>query len=128
VIGERVEVHYNLQAAKRGEPAWAVTAREGLIGYVDSITLADVTPRYWTGDKGHGAIIARNRRKVVAWLRGTVVGEAHATDGNADGVEVAYNPFRSATFHTRDGVEVCGAEFVVFSRDGRAHAYGEVVR
>jgi hypothetical protein len=121
VAGEVVTVHYNLQAAKRGEPAWAVTAKEGLIGYVETIQLEDVTPRYWLGDKGHGKVIRTNRRKVVAWLRGTVTKVA-VMEG--DGDEVAYNPFRSAEFHTRDGVAVTGAEVVTFGADGRAWAVG----
>jgi hypothetical protein len=72
--------------------------------------------------------LARVRASGVRAVHAYAVGEeiTPPADLGADLVEVTYNPFRSATFHTRDGLAVAGAALLVFDTNGRMYARGVV--
>lgn len=93
-IGERVRVHKNLQNGR-----WTIRTRNSagawsVAEYRDEITLSDATPK--ASEAGARRINRNGKRSVVACIEGTLESCAPTSDG----VEIHYNPFRRADFHS----------------------------
>jgi hypothetical protein len=105
-------VHRNLNLA-----AWTVKdTPSSPTRRVKAIALRGVTFVVQPG--GRARVLARKVRAVHAYARGTA---AEPRDP-AGLTEVTYNPYRAATFTTRDGRPVTAAAYVVFHTDGKAYA------
>jgi hypothetical protein len=123
-IGARVRCHKNLH---RGD--WSITVSGKVVANVAEICLADCKPVYWRN--GHAKIIAASvagkpRRRVVAWIDGTVC----AAPSGAR-TAIAYNPYRYkpgdiAKFETRAGAEVTHCAAIHFTACDGAVAIGAV--
>lgn len=126
--GKRVTVHFNLQAAAKGEPVWSVTY-QGKVTHHECFFLYNVTPRYWKGRDGRdgrkatGQYLSTHggKRTVHAWMCGVAV---DGVPGQLPMAEITYNPKRRAVFHDRDGNEFHASEFMLFDTDGKAYAIG----
>lgn len=100
---------------------WSVTqatasgGRGKLIGHWDHVILRDV--RFVVRESRRQAVVAKHCREVHAWAVGTQA--VCMLDPQGAGLEVTYNPYRSALFHTRDGAPVETASEVVFTDRAR---------
>jgi hypothetical protein len=129
----RIRVHFNLQAAAKGQPAWVLTDKRSgkVIEYRDSVALAncDLT-KIWQGDSspdhltGQALTLSGGKRTVHAWIEGDLLTDKPRANGA--GIEISYNPKdRPATpfFHTRDGARVSSAALILFAANKRAYAW-----
>lgn len=97
--GTHVRVHKNLQTG-----TWVIQTKTKGRGWSvaewrDEVSLSAVIAK----DSAAGAarVVRHNRRKVVAWVEGTL--EKTRAPQPGEGVEVHFNPFRRPDFHTLDG-------------------------
>ena len=90
--GELVRVHYNLQTH-----LWSVSKKiQGkgwrVVGNLEQVHIADATPRVSLA--GVATTRRGNRRRVCAWIEGTLT-----TSAAALGDRIHFNPHRSELFH-----------------------------
>jgi len=115
--GETVRVHRNLNPVRMDtgetlEGLWVVRVnRSGKwlhAGYRREVTIANCVPHATAG--GVRRIEKRGRRDVVAWITGSYVADV----AELSGVEVHYNPYRSADFTLEDGTAYTGSSLAAF--------------
>ena len=110
-IGTRGRVHKNLQTGR-----WVIRTKEGkgwsVAEYRDEITLSDATPK--ASEAGAQRINKMGKRSVVACVEGTL----EACAPTSDGVEIHYNPFRRADFHSVAGATWNGSARIFFPAGG----------
>ena len=111
--GMRVRCHKNLHNGM-----WSITQKGKVIAYEKEVTLEGVTFVYY--ETLRQKCVAMKRRKVCAWAEGVVA----RTDAHATTVELCYNPFRAATFTTREGEAITRCRRVHFATTGKAFAEG----
>ena len=104
--GQRVRVHRNLQNG-----LWSVTdpKTRRVICHVPSIALDNATPKVSLATMR--TIRAKNRRRVGAWIEGTVSAQA----GSESGEPLRFNPHRGDTFTLPSGADWTGGGTVSFT-------------
>lgn len=107
LIGERVRVHVNLH---KGCLSVTDPRTRKVIGYADSITIADVT--FTVSEKARLRVVDKQCREVHAWAVGRLEA-VNDTTAAPDAPVVSYNPYRAPTF-TSNGEPVLTAPRVTF--------------
>lgn len=98
-VGTHVRVHKNLQTG-----TWVIQTKTRGKGWSVAEWRAEVSlSSAIAKDSAAGAarVVRSNRRKVVAWVEGTL--EETRTPQTGEGVEIHFNPFRRPDFHTLEG-------------------------
>ena len=114
LVGTKVRVHLNLHRHRAGlADAWCITVKGRVVANVATVCIRDVKPVFNRNKQAFTA--SGNKRTVHAWLEGYL---CPAPKGER--TEITYNPHRTCEFTTRDGCEISGASFVVFTSDHRA--------
>jgi len=123
----RALVYRNLTRA-----CWSIAApksartRGPVTGYADAVALRGVT--FVVLENRRLAVVAAGRvkpkREVHAWCAGEL---ADPADARGEGVPLTYCPYVCGAFVRRDtGAPIARADFVVFTADRGAVAYGAV--
>lgn len=109
MIGELVRVHLNLH---RGDFSISDPKTGRVMASCDDVTLSGVT--FQVSETTRQRVIAKQRRRVHAWAKGTLVAVDSKPTIEGHPV-VTYNPYRAPTFTKGNGSPVHAAEMVAFT-------------
>lgn len=115
-IGQRARVHYNLNAARSGAPAWSIVIKGRVVARARFVRLVGATAH--VGQAAALRIANGANRSVHAWITGVLFGFTPVPDNAA---AVGYNPRdrkeQSFTFRA-DGRPFTFADEAWFTADG----------
>lgn len=109
----QVQVYKNLHKNR-----WSVRQHGRVIAHCHEVVLAGV--KFHVSQKGRNRVVANQCREVHAWATGYLTTLDRIT---GVGTELCYDPYRAATFTTREGKPVTEASFVHFTAQNQAFAY-----